>query len=261
MNIFSQFVKSLYSPKAMASFRFQGIGKTILYVFFLVLITSIPMFITFGTSAINLINSTEEFLQNETPDFYIQDGQFFADVDSPFVVDEEGFAIILDPDNELSLNDIYSYGDVVAIQSEEIIFQGAGQTDFVPLSDFQGTEVTKENLLQFMDSVGSAFPIIITVFLIVGYLFFAATKFVQISILGLFGLMIKNSLKRNKLQYPHTWVLSAYAVTLPTLIFTILQAIGLELPFASLISFAVSLFILYLIVKEVKVKKPAPTNI
>ncbi|WP_404443694.1 DUF1189 domain-containing protein [Sutcliffiella horikoshii] len=261
MNIFSQFVKSLYSPKAIASFRFQGIGKTILYVFFLVLITSIPMFITFGTSAVKLVNSTEDFLQNETPDFYIQDGEFYADVNEPFIVDEEGFTIILDPDNQLSLNEIHSYGDVVAIQSKEIIFQGAGQTDFVPLSDFQGTEVTKENLLQFMDSVGSAFPIIITVFLVVGYLFFAATKFVQISILGLFGLIIKNSLKRNKLQYRHTWVLSAYAVTLPTLIFTILQASGLELPFSSLISFAVSLFILYLIVKEVKVKKPAPTNI
>lgn len=240
----------------MASFRFQGIGKTILYVFFLVLISSIPMFITFGTSAVNLVNSTEEFLQNETPDFYIKDGEFFADVEEPFIVDEEGFTIILDPENELSLNKISSYGDVVAIQSKEIIFKGVGQTDFVPLSDFQGTEVTKEDLLQFMDSVGSAFPIIITVLIVVGYLFFTATKFVQISILGLFGLLLKNVLKRNKLQYRHTWVLAAYAVTLPTIIFTILQTSSLVLPFSSLISFAVSLFILYLIIKEVKVKKP-----
>ncbi|MGD6774523.1 DUF1189 domain-containing protein [Sutcliffiella horikoshii] len=258
MNIFSQFVKSLYSPKAMASFRFQGIGKTILYVFFLVLITSIPMFITFGTSAVKLVNSTEEFLQNETPDFYIQDGEFIADVEEPFIADEQGFTIILDPESELSLDEISSYGEVVAIQSKEIIFKGAGQTDFVPLSDFQGTEVTKENLFQFMDSAGSAFPIIITVLLLVGYLFFGATKFVQISILGLFGLLLKNVLNRNKLHYRHTWVLAAYAVTLPTFIFTLMQASGLVLPFSSLISFAVSLFVLYLIIKEVKVKKPTP---
>ncbi|KPB05274.1 DUF1189 domain-containing protein [Bacillus sp. CHD6a] len=259
MTIFSQFIKSMYSPKAMASFRFQGIGKTILYVFFLVLISSIPMFITFGTSAVKLVNSTEEFLQDESPDFYIQNGEFFADIEAPFIVDEEGFAIILDPENELSLNEIYSYGDVVAIQSKEIIFKGAGQTDFIPLSDFQGTKVAKEDLLQFMDSVGSAFPIIITVLIVVGYLFFTATKFIQISILGMFGLLLKNMLKRNNLQYRHTWVLAAYAVTLPTLIFTILQASSLVLPYSSLISFAVSLFILYLIIKEVKIKKPTTT--
>ncbi|KMJ60147.1 hypothetical protein AB685_04760 [Bacillus sp. LL01] len=258
MNIFSQFVKSLYSPKAMASFRFQGIGKTILYVFLLVLITSIPLFVTFGTSAVNLVKSTDEFLQNETPDFYIQNGEFFADIEDPFISEEGGFTIILDPDNELSLNEISSYEEVIAIQSKEIIFKGAGTTDFVPLSDFQGTEVTKDDLISFMDSVGTSFPIIITILLLLGYLFFTATKFIQITILALFGLFLKNTLKRNKLQYRHTWILSAYAVTLPTLIFAILQASRITLPLSTLLSFGVSLFMLYLIIKEVKVKKPVP---
>lgn len=261
MNIFSQFVKSLYSPKAMAPFRFQGIGKTILYVFFLVLLTSIPMFITFGTSAMNLVKSTDEFLVNETPDFYIRNGEFYADVEEPFISEEGGFTIILDPDNELTLNEIRSYQEVVAIQSNEIIFQGAGTTDFVPLSDFQGTEVTKDDLIAFMDSVGSSFPIIITILLLVGYVFFSAIKFIQVTILALFGLIVKNSLKRNNLRYRHTWILSAYAVTLPTLIFALLQAMQIALPFSSLISFAVSLFILFLIIKEVKVKKPAHNTV
>lgn len=260
MNIFSQFVKSLYSPKAMAPFRFQGIGKTILYVFLLVLITSIPMFITFGTSAVKLVNSTEDFLKNETPDFYIQNGQFFADIDQPLISEEGEFTIILDPDNELSLNEIRSYDEVVAIQSKEIIFQGVGTTDFVPLSDFQGTEVTKNDLISFMNSIGSSFPIIISVLLLFGYLFFTATKFIQISILALFGLALKNMLNRNNLQYRHLWILSAYAVTLPTLIFAVLQTSSFTLPYSTLLSFAVSLFILYLIIKEVRVKKPLPRN-
>ncbi|WP_285841848.1 DUF1189 domain-containing protein [Sutcliffiella horikoshii] len=260
MNIFAQFVKSLYSPKAMASFRFQGIGKTILYVFLLVLITSIPMFITFGTSAMNLVKSTDEFLVNETPDFYIQDGQFHADVEEPFIADEGGFTIILDPDNELTLNEIRSYQEVVAIQSHEIIFQGKGTTDFVPLSDFQGAEITKGDLISFMNSVGSSFPIIITILLLVGYVFFSATKFIQVTILALFGLIVKNSLKRNNLRYRHTWILSAYAVTLPTLIFSLLQALRITLPYSTLLSFAVSLFLLYLIIKEIKVKKPVTNS-
>ncbi|MGQ0517969.1 DUF1189 family protein, partial [Bacillus sp. D-CC] len=42
MSIFTQLVKSVYSPKDMALFRFQKIGKTILYIMLLCLITTIP---------------------------------------------------------------------------------------------------------------------------------------------------------------------------------------------------------------------------
>ena len=41
MNIFKQLIVSLYSPKDIAKFHQQGIGKTILFVFFLTLI-SVP---------------------------------------------------------------------------------------------------------------------------------------------------------------------------------------------------------------------------
>jgi hypothetical protein len=256
LNIFAQFVKSLYSPKAMATFRFQGIGKTILYVFLLVLITSIPLFITFGAGAFKLFNSTEDFLKTGTPDFYIEDGEFYADVEEPYIVEESGFTIILDPENELSLNDIQSYQDVVAIQKREIIFQGGGVTEFVPLSDFQGAYVGKEDLVSFMDSMGSSFPIIITILLILGYLFFSATKFIQVTILALFGLILKNSMKRTNLRYRHTWILSAYAVTIPSIFFVIMQALSIPVPGSMWLSLGVSLFVLYLIIKEIKAKQP-----
>ena len=43
MSIFKQSIKSLHSPKYIAAFRMQGIGKTIRYLFFLALIMCIPM--------------------------------------------------------------------------------------------------------------------------------------------------------------------------------------------------------------------------
>jgi phosphotransferase system glucose/maltose/N-acetylglucosamine-specific IIC component len=45
MSIFKQFIKSLHSPKHIAAFRMQGIGKTIHYLFFLALVMCIPMII------------------------------------------------------------------------------------------------------------------------------------------------------------------------------------------------------------------------
>ena len=44
VSIFTLFYKSLYNPKEIAKFRFLGIGKTILFVFFLILLSSLPGF-------------------------------------------------------------------------------------------------------------------------------------------------------------------------------------------------------------------------
>ncbi|MEM1502182.1 DUF1189 family protein [Domibacillus sp. 8LH] len=44
MSLFKRFSKSLYSPKYIASFRFESIGKTITYIFFLSFIMFLPAF-------------------------------------------------------------------------------------------------------------------------------------------------------------------------------------------------------------------------
>ncbi|CAG9619323.1 DUF1189 family protein [Sutcliffiella rhizosphaerae] len=172
MSIFLQLIKSLYSPKTMAAFRFQGIGKTILYVFFLVLVTSIPLFISFGTNAFDILDNLDEST---------------ADLDQLMVI-----------------------------------------------------------------------------FIVLGYIYFSGIKFVQISILAMFGLIIKKWTGRHNLQYRHLWLLSAYAVTLPTIIFSLLQAfqiasLGSETLYP-IISFTICLFILFLVIKQVKVRKPQPPS-
>ncbi|WP_174881655.1 DUF1189 family protein, partial [Metabacillus niabensis] len=40
MNIFKQLFTSIYSPRTISTFRFQGIGKTILFVFILTLVST-----------------------------------------------------------------------------------------------------------------------------------------------------------------------------------------------------------------------------
>ncbi|WP_050180868.1 DUF1189 family protein [Domibacillus robiginosus] len=46
MSLLKRFSKSLYSPKYIAAFRFESIGKTITYVFFLSFIMGLPAFWT-----------------------------------------------------------------------------------------------------------------------------------------------------------------------------------------------------------------------
>ncbi|WP_096153379.1 MULTISPECIES: DUF1189 domain-containing protein [Bacillus] len=255
MNIFKQFIKSLYSPKDMATFRFQGIGKSILYVFFLVLLTSIPAFVFVGTGTYQIFNATKTVVDADVPNFIIEDGEFTAETDEPVFIEQDDVTIIIDPNNELTLSEINNYGDVIAIQQYELVFVMGGQEDFFNFADLQGFTLTRDDIVSFMDGLGSLMPIILTLILIVMYVAFSAVKFIQVTILGLVGLIIKNSLDRTNLKYRHTWILAAYAVTIPTILFTLTDLLGLYIPATGIISFAASIFVLYLIIKEVKVKK------
>nr|WP_269843860.1 DUF1189 family protein [Domibacillus epiphyticus] len=63
--MFKQLFKSLYSPKYIAAFRMQGIGKTINYLFFLALLMCVPMivylffYITSGNESMRSIIDTK----------------------------------------------------------------------------------------------------------------------------------------------------------------------------------------------------------
>ncbi|MCA1318930.1 DUF1189 domain-containing protein [Bacillus tianshenii] len=255
MNIFKQFIKSLYSPKTMASFRFQGIGKTILFVFFLVLLTSIPKFVNIGTDVTNFYNNAQEIFESDVPDFYIEENQFHADVQEPYVMEESGMTIIFDPENELSLSELKGYQEVLAFQKDEALLVYQGTVEYIPFSDFQGAYIGKEDVVSFLDSMEGTLPVWITVIIIASYVFFSATKFIQVTILGLVGLILKNALQRSNLNFRHTWIMSAYAVTIPSVFFAIMEALSIPVPGAVWLNFAIAVFVLFLIIKEVKVKK------
>ncbi|WP_078379688.1 DUF1189 domain-containing protein [Sutcliffiella halmapala] len=258
MNIFTQFIKSLYSPKDMASFRFQGIGKTILFVFFLVLITSIPLFVNLGTDVFKFVSSTQTIFKADTPDFYLEDGQFHAETDEPFILKDQDTTIIFDPENELSIDEIRAYPEVLAIQKNEAIFQYGNTLEYIPFNDLQGVYFDKADFVSLIESVESSLPIIVTLLILAGYIFFSAIKFIQITILGLLGLVLKNSLKRHNLRFRHTWILSAYALTIPSVFFAIMDLLRVQIPGAILLNFAVTIFVLFLVMKEIKVKQQKP---
>ncbi|MCT8139718.1 DUF1189 family protein [Anaerobacillus sp. CMMVII] len=77
MNIFQQLVKSIYSPPTVAKFRFQGIGKTILYVFVLMLITTSISGYQLATMISTAANQFQNDLTNEVPDFEIKTVSYY----------------------------------------------------------------------------------------------------------------------------------------------------------------------------------------
>jgi hypothetical protein len=243
MNIFKQFYKSIFSPRDIALFRFQGIGKTILYVFFLTFISILPSIIYFSTALTEGIDAAKSFIKNEAPDFSIKNGQLTAKTNVPVTINKDNFTIIIDPTGAVSEDDAANEGNAFALLKNEFAFVSAGRVETYPYSMMEGIHITNKDLLHFVDTIGGMKGIIIPV----------VALFIYIFVLALIGLALKGN---RKLNYRQLWRMAAYSETLPTLFFTIMTAIQTVVPNSFLINWFVVIIVLYLAIKEV----PKPKN-
>lgn len=255
MNIFKQFYKSLYSPKDIALFRFQGIGKTILYVFLLTLISVLPSIFMLSSALSTGMDTAKSFIQ-QAPDFSIQNGRLSADTDVPYIFKKDDFTFILDPTGAVSESDAADEGNAIALLKDGFVFAGGGQLNTSPYSAMPGLDVTKADLDQFVDSFSGLKGVIIPVMSIFIFLFSSAASFIEVSIVALFGLFIRNMTAR-KLNYGQIWRMAAYSETLPTLFFTIMGALQTSVPNSFWINWFVVLIVLYLAINEVPKPKQA----
>ncbi|PLT34693.1 DUF1189 domain-containing protein [Bacillus sp. V5-8f] len=251
MNMLKQLFVSLYSPRDIAAFRRQGIGKTIAFVFLLTIFSIIPPAYHFSTAVKNGIQAFRETIQEELPSFEIKNGTLASEADEPITINKNGFRIVLDDTGELKGSDIAAQiENGIGILKNELVFVTAGQMQSNPYSIIEGFSITSEELEQFLGTADSALFIVLPVIIVIMYIFTAALNFIKISFLAVFGMIFKNALRKN-LAYSESWRLTAYAITLPTIFFVIMDAFKAIVPFGILISWFVSLVMLYLSIKEI----------
>jgi putative sterol carrier protein len=253
MNIFKQLVTSIYSPKDIAKFRFQGIGKTILFVFFLTLISIIPTAYYFSSAISNGIEATKISIEDEIPEFEVKDGELFSDQNTPITIKKDGFTILFDSTGTVEKTDLENTDNAIALLKNHFLLIAAGDIQEFPYTMFANMTISKADLESFVDTVDSLVFIIISIFSLVTYIFTSGIKFIEVSVLAALGLLVKNMVGRN-LAYRQLWRMAAYSVTLPTLFFTIMGLLKTNVPSGFLLNWFVGLTILYLAVKEV----PAP---
>ncbi|WP_338024078.1 DUF1189 domain-containing protein [Bacillus mesophilum] len=250
MNIFKQFIKSLYSPKDISLFRFQGIGKTILYVFFLTFIAVIPTIYFLSTSIVNSVEEIKNSIENKFPDFYIEDGELHSDENKPITIPADDMTIQFDSTGTLTSADIRSDQNTVALLQDEFVFVAGGQVQTYDYSMLTGMTFSKQEVTEYLAAADSFLVIVLPIMAIFIYLFSAGLRFIEVSILALIGLLIKRMLNRN-LQYRHTWRMSAYSVTLSTVFFTVMASLQTVVPNGAMISWLVGVIVLLLAIKEV----------
>ena len=253
MNIFKQLIVSLYSPKDIAKFHQQGIGKTILFVFFLTLISVLPSFYYFNTSIINGFNSLESTVQKDFPDFKIENGQLESETAAPITINKENLTIVFDSTGTINEEDVKQSNNSIFFLKDELIYTASGQSQSIQYSMLGNTTITQQDISKLFNKLDSILPVMIPITDALIYIFSAAMKFIEVSILALFGLLLKNLVGNNS-PYRYLWRLSAYSITLPTIFFAIMDSLQTIVPGGFMIHWFVAIMMLMLSLKEIQPK-------
>ncbi|MDQ0269462.1 DUF1189 domain-containing protein [Cytobacillus purgationiresistens] len=250
MNVFKQLIKSLYSPKDIASYRTQGIGKTILYVFLLTLLSVIPTIYLLGSTIFGSLNTLETTIKNDFPAFEIKDGELISEDEVPLTINHEDLSIVFDSNGIVKKDELLNSENTIAFLQDEFVFNAGGQQQTYAYSLLGDKSIDKAMISDLLSSADSWLVIIISIMAVVIYIFTAAIRFIEISILALLGLLLMKIMQR-KLEYRYLWRMSAYSVTLPTVFFTIMGALQTIVPNGAFISWLVGVIILMLSIKEI----------
>jgi hypothetical protein len=250
MNIFKQLYKSLYSPKDIAAFRFQGIGKTILYIFLLVLVSILPAAYNLAIFANEAIEDSIEAVETDLPSFSIENGQLISKSQEPIVVQKDSLTILFDSTGTLATSTLQEEMNAAALLKDEFAIVAAGQVQTYPYSLYNGLNADNDDLSRFLSSLESLKGIILTIFIAIMYLLSAAMTFIKVSLFAIICLLFANVLNR-KIPYRQTWRISAYGVTLSTIFFTIMEMLNTFIPASFFLDWMVTSVVLYLAVKEI----------
>lgn len=251
MNIFKQFWVSLYSPKEISRFRFQGIGKTILYVFLLVLLSCIPSFIYSASMVNEGVHTFKDAIDHQLPYFEIKDGKLVTDNRKTIIHESEHFKVFFDGSGKMTARMVEAQSaNAFALLDSEMVIVSDGHMQTQPYTLFEGFSIDQKQIAGFLDSMGGFFVIILALFGLISYVFAAGIKFIEISIIAYFGKLMASTYNP-KLEYRHFWRITAYCTTLPTLFFTIMAFLRTNVIGGMFVSWAVTLTMVYLVIKEI----------
>ncbi|MEK3807940.1 DUF1189 domain-containing protein [Metabacillus sp. SLBN-84] len=248
MNIFKQLAKSIYSPKSISMYRFQGIGKTILYVFMLTVLITLPMGIYMSSGISALLKGLDSTLREDLPDFTIEDGTLVSDAKEPIELTKDDLFIVFDPTGAFTTQEIENKENAIGLLKNEFVYAFAGQSQSYDYSMLN--TLTKSDLLTYSAQFESVLPIVIGTVLLVFYLFTAASKFIEITFLAFVSILFKNSLQK-KVNFKQMWVMAAYSVTLASIFFMIMEFLQVSVPSGIFINWFVNLIVMYLALKEI----------
>lgn len=250
MSIFIQLIKSIYSPKDIAKFRLQGIGKSILYVFLLTFISILPAASYLVTGINNGVNEAKKMITEDLPSFTITGGTLQTNTKKPVIIPKKNFTFIIDSTGELTTSDIEDYPNAIAFLKHQAAISTNYQVQTFDYTTIQDLKITDQDIKSFVNIFDSMLPVFIPLMILFMYIMSAGTKFISITFFALIALILKNTLGRS-MRFRHAWIISAYSLTLSTVFFTIMEALRIIVPYGIFLTWFINIMVMYLAIKEI----------
>lgn len=242
--------KSLYSPKDIAVKRFEKIGKSILYVFILSLLSIIPASIYSSQDVNKVAKEFDEIVKTTIPDFEIEDGKLTSSIKKPTTFVHNETYILFDPTGEWEVTELNQYEQSIGLLQEEFAYNIGGTMQTIPYTMLTGVITSKDDFVNFVEKMQSILPILIALIILASYIFSTGIKFIEISIIAMFGLSFTRILNKD-LPYRRLWLLSAYSITLAVTFLTLMHLLNITVIYSYFVYWFVSLTMLYLALREI----------
>ncbi|NLY98592.1 MAG: DUF1189 domain-containing protein, partial [Clostridiaceae bacterium] len=228
-NIFVSFYKSITDFDYYKHFIHQTTGKAFGYLIivslFFFFISTLPGIFQYKTVVEEIFQNTEQL-----PYFEIKDGKLRMDSDTYHVVYENkdiGMIVIIDPVNGYRKSDLSYYPLAILLTETELIQKTVTAYNTIPLESLSMFTLTKENITQ---RFGKFFLTLIPVLTIYMMVFGLGVKVLACYIVHFISI-IYVMIKRINLDRKSIFRVCCHAITLPTVVGTILTILKLNIVF------------------------------
>ncbi|MGI6778921.1 MAG: DUF1189 domain-containing protein [Acetivibrionales bacterium] len=199
----------------------RAVSYLLLLTFLLGIIVSIRPAVEFNQGISLFIDAFEE----KIPDFILENGELTVQGNMPIIIEAPGSAFIIDTSGQTDEQVINKYENVIFISKHKMVqknFFDKTNVDFRQLGD---VTITKDIVKSWLP-LSRLTTILVFLFVPVGFIAF---RFFTTLLLSIIGLAV-NSATHTGLTFGSIFKLSAYAITLPILLVSVLKAGAVYIP-------------------------------
>ena len=246
-NFFKKVWYSITKIEKYPDMAAEGLGTAIGFLAKIVAILAIVLCLGMMFQTYELIQEGVNYLQNECPEFSYKDGNLNVESESEMIISSEDSIqgkIIIDTKTEEEqkvnqyINEITEEGEGIIVLKDKLIIKDSAivgtinysyKETFEPMSI---AEFTKQDVINYANSnqiITLYVSIFLTIF-IYAFIMYLLTTLSNAIMLSFFG-YITTVLARIKMRYVAIFNMSAYALTLSTILNMLYIAINIFIPF------------------------------
>lgn len=242
--------------KAVSDFKFYkevkqfSVGRSFKYILSLILLVSLVLSIGYSFALSRGLDIAIKWMKKNLPVIEIQNGIASVDVEQPYKIEQDDFAVIIDTTGKTTSLDDYKKG--VLLMKDKVVYkEGGAKTEIYNLADIKSLRIDEN----FMNVVRKNATWILFPFILVGtYLYLIVARLLQIVIFSVITIFA-STVSKARLEYREVFNIGVYAVTLSTILGGIAALFMKQIPGFGLIY--VGIYIAYLVAAVMNCKEVA----